>query len=389
MTAESPNRYKTFFMDNISPVFWVEMQSPISISLSSDKQVEAIFDLAVIKDANLAISQMFGVKREKAIGMRLVDTLHASVSIEVDSERYQFYKYFVDSGYNVHLKENASKTVAGQNVWSLISMKGVIENDCLVGYWGSLINITKQKSIQKEIANRTKELERKNKDLEQFNFITTHDLREPLVTITSLVNLLIRRHQDQLNEEGLKSLAFIRSSAQNMTVLVNDLFTYTNLGLKTSFELIDLAEIIKNVRLDLAKILDESDVKISMNASAEVWGLKAELEILLRHLISNAIKFKNQKVQLQIKIDFEKLDNGIKTSIKDNGIGIEKQYQDRIFKIFQRLHTDDVISGTGIGLALCKKIVDLHDGEIWLESELGKGTTFYFTIPNKGNTSSN
>ncbi len=241
--------------------------------------------------------------------------------------------------------------------------------------------------LYEELKKRTISLEhtldalrRSNKELEQFAHIASHDLREPLRTITSFTQLLSKRYKDKLDDEANEFIQFAVDGAQRMNQLIIDLLTFSRVETQgKSFEWIDCRGVLERVILNLHTSIEKRGAKISYKNLPSVNVDHTQLIQLLQNLIGNAIKFHGEKPP-RIHISAIKEENKWVFSVKDNGIGIDPKYFDRIFQIFQRLHKRKEYPGSGIGLAVCKKIVERHGGKIWVESEVGKGSTFYFTI---------
>lgn len=239
------------------------------------------------------------------------------------------------------------------------------------------------KSLEKKIAERTKDLTSKNQELEEYAYIVAHDLKEPIRSIVSFSQLLERKIKGKLNTDELELLNFIKLSGKNMGNLVQALLLYTTVNINHE----NLPE--NNLNQILNKILTSIHYSIEQNnATINIGKLpknvkcdKVKISQLFQNIISNAIKFKKENQGIEIHINCEEQKEHYLFSISDNGIGIEKDYHERIFKLFNRLNKNQNYEGTGIGLSISKKIVEQHGGEIWLESEFGKGTTFYFTLP--------
>ncbi len=223
-------------------------------------------------------------------------------------------------------------------------------------------------------------LARSNHELEQFAYVASHDLREPLRKVKSYSDLLVKRYQGQLDEKADKYITYITDGAVRMQTLITDLLTYSRVGKgEPTLEPANLNAILNQTLRDLSTAIQESNAVIKADPLPTVTANPIQMGQLLQNLISNAIKYRGAAApQIEIKAALHERTWTI--SVQDNGIGIEPQYAERIFVIFQRLHTKDEYSGTGIGLAICKKIVERHNGKIWLESELGKGSTFFFTL---------
>jgi len=271
---------------------------------------------------------------------------------------------------------------AGGNIVSSVGMMHDITERKLAEERIRLLNLELQRSISMlEESNR--ELERSNWDLEQFVNIASHDLQEPLRTISSFVQLIRRRYQDKLDEKAVSFMNFIVEGTSQMQHLINDLLAFSRVGGgELSIRPIALSETIDKVLRQLKFVLDENQAEVTVDDLPVIHGDEAQITLLFQNLIANAIKFRTDEAP-RIHIYAELLGNEILLCIRDNGIGIDLQHADRIFLVFQRLHRREQYPGTGIGLAICKKIVERHGGRIWVESELGRGSTFCFTLPGK------
>lgn len=241
--------------------------------------------------------------------------------------------------------------------------------------------------LEQEVAERTAalakyaaDLERSNAELEQFAYVASHDLQEPLRMIGSYTQLLARRYAGQLSEEADEFIHYAVDGAHRMQRLINDLLAFSRVGTHGgAFERIDCREVIERVLRDLELTLEESGACIEVGPLPVLDADSQQLCQVFLNLITNAIKFQQDTPQIAIAAQ----ENGEfwTFSVRDNGIGISAEYSERIFVIFQRLHRPTEYTGTGIGLAICKRIVERHGGKIWVESELGRGSTFYFTLP--------
>ena len=247
-----------------------------------------------------------------------------------------------------------------------------------------LQQIEKTQNALKEInTDLEKRVQERTKELEQFVYVASHDLQEPLRTISNFVGLIEEEYFGKLDKDMDQNLRFIVTAASNMQNLIKDLLDISRIGTTSTFEAVDCNDILKEVTAELGISIKESNTKITSSILPVLRGNKIELKQLFQNLISNAIKFRKKNAIPKIEITGEEKVTGYHFTIKDNGIGIEELYKDRIFIIFQRLHTSAEYPGTGIGLATCKKIVARHNGEIWVESKPGEGSSFYFTISNK------
>ncbi len=224
-------------------------------------------------------------------------------------------------------------------------------------------------------------LEKKNEELAQFNYIASHDLQEPLRTVTSFSKLLAKENKDVLNETGLEYLDFILQASERMQQLIMELLDYSRIGRDKVLMDIDCNRVVELVLLDMSARTNEDNAQVEIGELPTIKGYKMEMRQLFQNLLSNALKFSKKDETPRIKISSQREDSHWLFKIEDNGIGIAERHLHKIFGIFQRLHSRKKYEGTGIGLAHCKKIVEIHNGEIWVDSEKGKGSTFYFTIP--------
>ena len=248
------------------------------------------------------------------------------------------------------------------------------------------ITENKLKKSEKELKSLINELKRSNEELQQFAYVSSHDLQEPLRTITSFTQLIERRYKDKLDDDADEFIEYIVDAAKRMQTLINDLLNYSRVATRgKDFELTDTKEILENTISNLYASIKENNAEITYEKLPKIMADKRQMIQLFQNLIGNAIKFKkpDESPEIHIKARKDESKNEYVFSVQDNGIGIEKQYMKRIFIIFQRLHTKEEYEGTGIGLAVSKRIVERHGGNIWIESEPDNGSTFYFTIPEK------
>jgi len=236
-------------------------------------------------------------------------------------------------------------------------------------------------TLEKKVQQRTAELERKNKELEQFAYVASHDLQEPLQTTSGFVQLLRKQYQGRLDDTADQYIDYVVQSSGRMKTLIKDLLDYSRIGRGNQSRQVDCNLIFKEVLADLHTMITENDVQIKVgNLPVLSSAYPTELKSLFQNLVSNSIKFRKPGITPVLHIEAFQTNGYWQFSVHDNGIGIEDQYQERIFIIFQRLHNRSMYDGSGIGLAHCKKIAELHGGKIWVHSEPGVGSTFYFTI---------
>ena len=249
---------------------------------------------------------------------------------------------------------------------------------------GTAQDITERRQAEESLRRQAEELARSNTELEQFAYVASHDLREPLRMIASFIDLLARRYGDRLDRDGLEFIAFARDGAARMDRLVLDLLDYSRIGrICAPMQKVALDPVLTRVCRALALKIAEAGAEVLPPAAPlpTVIGDPGELARLFQNLIDNAIKYRDPDRPLRVTLTAERQGGVWLLSVADTGIGIEPQYFERIFGIFQRLHTRDAYEGTGIGLAICKKIVERHGGRIWVDSERGQGSVFHFTLP--------
>jgi signal transduction histidine kinase len=254
-----------------------------------------------------------------------------------------------------------------------------------IKFYGIVQDITERKKAEQQVETKNNELRLKNKELEQFAYVTSHDLQEPLRTISSFVDQFQRLYKDGLDERGQKFLHYIVQATERMRTLIKDLLDYSRIGRKKSIAQVDCNEIVNTVLADLHRAIKESGAQIATGKLPIVRGYSTEIKQLFQNLIINAIKFRKKEMHPEIQILSHNVGNGYEFIVKDNGIGIPEEHNERIFVIFQRLHTRTEYEGSGIGLSHCKKIVELHGGRIWVHSKPGEGSTFHFTILENNN----
>jgi PAS domain S-box-containing protein len=244
-----------------------------------------------------------------------------------------------------------------------------------------VLDITDRKRAEDAVQRIAEDLRRSNAELERFAYVASHDLQEPLRMITSYLQLLEQRYKDKLDGDALEYIDYAVDGSSRMKTLIADLLAYSRVGTRgKEFSLVECEAVLTDVLRNLKILINDSKAKITHDPLPRVIADDGQLASLFQNLIGNAIKFRGENPP-EIHIGLKQEGGNWVFSIKDNGIGIDPQYFDRVFIIFQRLHTRKKYSGTGIGLAISKRIVERHGGRIWIESQPGSGSTFYFTIP--------
>ena len=245
----------------------------------------------------------------------------------------------------------------------------------------SVIDITERKKNEEAIHSYARQLAEKNKELEEFTNVASHDLREPLNSIISFTELLKQRKSNQLDEEGLKMIDYISMSSARMSELIIGLLDYARLGNSKELRMTDLNELLTTVLLDLDSSIKASDAIINVGNLPILNVFTMEFRLLLQNLISNALKYRKPDVSPKISVSADKVQDGWLFKVSDNGIGIPENQTEKVFNLFHRAHRRSEYEGTGIGLAHCRKIAELHKGRIWVESEQNIGSTFFLHIP--------
>jgi light-regulated signal transduction histidine kinase (bacteriophytochrome) len=231
------------------------------------------------------------------------------------------------------------------------------------------------------VETRARELARVNGELQQFVLVASHDLREPLRMIVGFVQLLEKRFPDNLDESSRKYIRFAVDGAHRIQQLIEDLLSYTRIGGgELAVREMDLGSALEEALLNLKLTLEEAKAEVHIGSLPVVLADRSLMVLLFQNLVGNAVKFRGPD-RPRVWIDSREEGDEWVISVRDNGIGIEEKYYGKIFEVFQRLHARDQYPGTGIGLALCRKIVDQHGGKIWVGSSPGKGSVFHFSLP--------
>jgi chemotaxis family two-component system sensor kinase Cph1 len=258
--------------------------------------------------------------------------------------------------------------------WKSVEVKATLE------LRKAIVNIVLRQA--EELALLAQDLERSNAELKKFAYVASHDLQEPLNQVANFVQLLEMRYNDELDEDGKEFIGFAVDGVSLMQTLIDDVLVYSKVDLKgIEWELTEVETSLNRAFSNLRGRITETQAEISYDSMPTIVADSTQLMQLFQNLLGNAIKFKKKDEVPRIHVGVQRQEDAWLFSVQDNGIGIDPQFADRIFVIFQRLHTRDEYPGSGMGLAICKKIVECHRGQIWVESELGKGATFFFTIP--------
>lgn len=258
-----------------------------------------------------------------------------------------------------------------------------ISNDIFIIMTSAIIYYTMLKerdAATQEIKQKSLELEQKNTQLEHFAYIASHDLNEPLRTINSFIDIIREEYSNSVNQELQTYLDFIQDALQRMRSMIDGLLNYARIGKSSDFEITAINNLLTELQRDLNYLLKANNVRLKVPDLPSVYCSRLELKQLFQNLITNAVKFQNTDDVPVITISYEEQAQYWKFCVSDNGIGIRKEKQQEIFNIFTKLHRNTEYEGQGIGLSFCKKIVELHQGTIWVESTPNVGSNFYFTI---------
>lgn len=338
---------------------------------------------------NEKICQMFGYTEAELTSLTWQDITHPDdlaidnslVQKIIDGEINQYTldkRYIAKDGsvFWARLKVSAHKDDKGQ----LLNFISTVENIDDLKRQENLLLETNT-GLEKQVAQRLIDLERSNAELEQFAYVASHDLQEPLRMVSSYMQLVEDRYKDKLDDDGKEFINFAVDGALRMQTLIKSLLEYSRVGTdQGARELVDMEAVVDIAEQNLASVIKSSQAVITHDPLPEVFGNKSQLTQLIQNLISNAIKYAKRDISPKIHISASKSGQKWLFLVQDNGIGFDEVHSEKIFVIFRRLHTKEEYAGTGIGLAICKKIVERHGGTIWVKSTPGEGSTFYFTL---------
>jgi PAS domain S-box-containing protein len=327
---------------------------------------------------NPQAEKIFGWNHDETMGTELFPTI-----IPNELKEYQTTEDFIiqnDSKHPSKRTEFIANKKDGTEFPIELTIVNIDEIEQKIHYCIFIRDISSKKAKEIEFEIQNKALIKQNKSLEQFNYIASHDLQEPLITLMGYSNLIEDEYSALLDDEGKLFLQFINKSAQRMRSLIAGLLEYSRISTSENLASTDLNEIVRDTISNLDDKIKQYDAKIEVGNLPTIPCSAVHIGSLFQNLISNAIKFSNDGNAPVITIASEERSEDWLFRIKDNGIGINKKSLTEIFVMFRRLHNQDDFAGHGIGLAHCKRIVELHNGEIWVDSILGEGSQFSFTI---------
>jgi len=332
---------------------------------------------------NAAAEKMFGYRREDLIGRP--HSLLVPEGFRTIHEEHQAH-YFEEPRIRPMgaLLDLAGRRRDGSEFPLEISLS-FFESANGIFVLALISDIAKRKQAEDDLKTANADLQRSNRELEMFASVTSHDLQEPLHTISSYTELLAHRYEGKLDQKADTYVHYIVDAATHMHLMINDLLAYSRVGTRgRPFEPMALDAILGTALNNLRKSIEESGATVEREELPEVEGDGVQLTELFQNLIGNAVKFRKKEVRLHIRITAQYAGNEWVIGVHDNGIGIEPRFFEHIFEVFRRLHTREEYEGSGMGLAICRKIVERHGGRIWVESVFGEGASFYFTLPVRG-----
>lgn len=284
-----------------------------------------------------------------------------------------------------------NRPLTGDRAWLLVNAEPILTDSGEVSeIVCSFSDITQRKAVEDKLTSLYQSLESRafdlacsNADLERFVYVATHDLQEPLRLITSFLQLLKKKYDSQLDEQASEYIDYAVDGSRRIKKLILDLLEYSKFSIdRDGFKVLDAGKVIEDVKHSLYSLLKQHHAIIDVKPLPVIYADPSLLHQLFKNLLTNSIKYRGESTP-KISIDCIAQGDNYLFSVSDNGIGIDPGYSEKIFDLFQRLHKNEAFEGTGVGLAICEKIIRLHRGSIWVESMPGKGSTFYFTIPQK------
>ena len=284
-----------------------------------------------------------------------------------------------------------NRPLTGDRAWLLVNAEPILTDSGEVSeIVCSFSDITQRKAVEDKLTSLYQSLESRafdlacsNADLERFVYVATHDLQEPLRLITSFLQLLKKKYDSQLDEQASEYINYAVDGSRRIKKLILDLLEYSKFSIdRDGFKVLDAGKLIEDVKHSLCSLLKQHHAIIDVKPLPVIYADPSLLHQLFKNLLTNSIKYRGESTP-KISIDCIAQGDNYLFSVSDNGIGIDPGYSEKIFNLFQRLHKNEAFEGTGVGLAICEKIIRLHRGSIWVESMPGKGSTFCFTIPQK------
>jgi PAS domain S-box-containing protein len=333
---------------------------------------------------NKSLCEILGYSEKELLGKTVKEVSHPEDRDVTDAERARIRAGEIDSARF----EKRYVRADGRVVWADVAIALVRDVFGMPMYEIAVFDdITERKQAEAALHAAHEELKRSNAELEQFAYVASHDLQEPLRMVASYTQLLGRRYAGKLDKDAHEFMSYIVDGATRMKQLIEDLLAYSRVGTKgQDFKPVALEAPLRRALFNLRAGIEEAGAAVTYDPLPTVQGDEVQLGQLLQNLVGNSLKFRSSSVP-RIHIGVSEKNSEYQIEVRDNGIGIEPQYYERIFMVFQRLHNKGEYPGTGIGLAICKKVVERHGGRIWVESRAGEGSSFYFTLIKRGGES--
>ncbi len=384
----SEERYRAFLAQSSDAIWRFELDEPVQTSLSLDEQIEHFYLHGYLAECNETMARQHGYQSaEEVRGKRLADLLPRS-----DPRSEDYLKSFISSNYRMDGAESFEFDKQGRRHIYLNNLLGIQQDGLLYRAWGTQRDITRQKQaesavrklnaeLERRVEERTLQLKSANRELEAFCYSVSHDLRAPLRSIMAQSNILLEDCSDQLDENGCKSLIRLTVAAKNMAQTIDDLLELSSLQrADMRKEEVNLSELGQFIAQELKNRDTCAAVDIDVQPDLHAQADKGLLRVALVNLMENACKFAGRGDHPHVEVGKCKVDDKTVFYVKDNGVGFDMQYVDKIFRPFERLHRAEDYPGSGIGLANVERVIERHGGRVWAEGEPGKGATFYFTL---------
>lgn len=383
-------RYQNYIQLSSEAICLFELEKPLDTTISTEMQVNHIYQNAYIAECNQTFCDCYLIESpERAVGIRF-----GQIYPRLSRQNIEYLNRFVTSGYKMFGAETREVSFNGYIRYFLNSWSGITETGRLLRMWSSKRDISRLKETENEIRSlnaeleqrvieRTKQLTEANRELESFSYSVSHDLRAPLRAINGFTGILLEEYSNRLDSEGIRLCNVIYDNATRMGELIEGLLKFSRAGRASLNPVpIDMRNMITSVFNELSLNIP-NDREITLNLG-KIYDIPADPLLLKQvwfNLIGNSIKFTAKSKTPTITINSKQTENTITYSIEDNGIGFDMKYYDDLFGVFQQLHNDSDMPGTGVGLAIVKRIIDKHNGKIWAEGAPGKGAKFHFELP--------
>jgi PAS domain S-box-containing protein len=392
--AELEERYRAYIELSNEAICLFELEQPIDITKDVDTQIDEIYRYSYVSECNQTFCNNHHIKSpEEAKGMRLGQIFPRLSKLNIDPLRS-----FILNGYRIYGIETKEVTKTSEIKHFINSWSGIIEDGRFLRMWNSKQDISRIKEaeeevrklnaeLEKRVEERTRELERAVKELEAFSYSISHDLRAPLRAINGFTEILVEDHSDKLDNEGKRICSVIQINAKQMNLLIEELLRFSRAArAPLSYSTIETEQMVNSV-INEVYINNPNYPKanVRIDSLPNYHADPVLMKQVWYNLIDNAIKFSSKVNTPEVSITSSMGQNMITFCITDNGVGFDMAFYNKLFGVFQRLHSESEFPGTGAGLAIVKRIIERHGGTIWAESTPGSGSKFYFTVPLNGN----